>query len=143
MNRKTVSQIGSKAATARVEGASPHELILILFDYGIEKLAAAQHACREQNFTEKARHLCAASNIINGLKALTDEENGGDIAGNLQMLYSFSVRELRYADQNNDPRTIQEVTDLMTLLRSAWLEIPAEYHYYSAAGQRQAVAARH
>ena len=62
-------------------------------------------------------------NIIEGLQASLDHEQGGEIAGNLDALYEYMQRRMFRASADNDPQALIEVGDLIQTLREAWLAI--------------------
>jgi flagellar protein FliS len=59
-----------------------------------------------------------------GLQGALDFEKGGDIARNLNDLYSYVTRRLFHVNANNDLEALQEVHNLMSEIRNAWLQVP-------------------
>lgn len=140
MHRSAIGQYRQEAQVGSVQDASPHRLILILFDNAIEKTVTARSALERGDIAAKARCLCSAIRVVEGLWAATDPQAGGDLANNLRALYGYCLTELLSANLRNDLAKLNEVVDVLRLLRSAWAEIPAAHHSYAppvaAAGTR-------
>lgn len=77
---------------ARVEGASPHGLVLIMFEdllKGVDTLRAAERA------GDALRHApvqARALSILHGLETALDYDKGGDIAASLGRIYREARR---------------------------------------------------
>lgn len=140
MHRSAIGQYRQEARVGSVQDASPHKLILILFDSAIEKMVTARGALERGDIAEKARCLSTAIRVVEGLWAVTDPQAGGDLASNLRALYGYCLAELLGANLRNDLTKLSEVVDVLRLLRSAWAEIPPAYHFHApsvvAAGPR-------
>jgi flagellar protein FliS len=59
-----------------------------------------------------------------GLQQSLDFDNGGDLAKNLDELYTYATRRLIFANAYNDLSVLKELHGLMSELRSAWQEVP-------------------
>ena len=107
-----------------VLAADPHQLITLLFDGAIQALnEAAQHMAMN-NTAEKGRLITRAISIIeNGLRGSLNKKAGGEIAQNLEKLYTFFAKELVIANCNDDAQKLAEIKKLLTDIRSAWLQI--------------------
>ena len=107
-----------------VLAASPHRLIVMLFE-GAEtalRVALAQMAARD--IPGKGRSISKAINIIdNGLRASLDTKSGGEIASNLEALYEYMNTRLLQANLNNSADMVQEVLKLLGELKGAWESI--------------------
>ena len=78
-------QVGAHSG---VENASPHALIQMLFEGLFQSLNAARGAMERGEIEEKGRHLGKAVRILQeGLAAGLDLDKGGELAGNLKLLY--------------------------------------------------------
>ena len=58
-----------------------------------------------------------------GLKAGLNLQQGGDLAANLQQLYNYCVVRLTQANLRNDPKPLEEVTQLIEPLAQSWQQI--------------------
>jgi flagellar protein FliS len=107
-----------------VAAASPHKLVVMLYDGVIVSLLSAINNIKALNVAAKGAALSKAITIIdNGLRASLDQKAGGEIAANLDALYDYMSRRLLHANIKNDIGAIEEVHRLMADLRSAWVEI--------------------
>ncbi|HJV75568.1 MAG TPA: flagellar export chaperone FliS, partial [Noviherbaspirillum sp.] len=104
-----------------VVAASPHKLIVMLFDGALAALATALQHMNTGNISGKGQALSKAIAIIDsGLRASLDHKTGGEIAANLDALYEYMSTRLMMANLNNQPELIEEVQRLLHDLRSAW-----------------------
>lgn len=109
-----------------VVAASPHKLIVMLFDGALAALSAALLHMRGGNIPEKGKAVSKAILIIDsGLRASLDKKAGGDIAEGLDALYEYMSERLLIANLKNEPAILEEVQRLLTDLRDAWNAIGA------------------
>ncbi len=118
---QSYQQIGVESA---VMNASPHQLIVLLFDGAHSALVRARLFLEAGQMPEKGEALSKAINIIdNGLKAGLNMEVDSDLPGNLAALYDYMVRRLLQANLRNDVEAIVEVEGLLTNIADAWKQI--------------------
>ncbi|MDB5770114.1 MAG: fliS [Burkholderia sp.] len=104
-----------------VAAASPHKLIIMLFDGALVALATALHQMKEKNIAGKGQSLSKAITIIDsGLRASLDHNVGGEIAQNLDALYQYMSNRLMMANLENNAEMIEEVQRLLQELKGAW-----------------------
>ena len=104
-----------------VVAASPHKLIVMLFDGALVALNTALNGIRSGNIAEKGKSISKAIMIIDsGLRAALDKKAGGEIAEGLDSLYEYMSGRLLTANINNDPAIVEEVQRLLIELRDAW-----------------------
>jgi flagellar secretion chaperone FliS len=115
------SQVGVET---RVSGASPHQLVAMLFDGYLECLAKAKGAMRAGNREAKAQALGRAVRIIEeGLRAGLDLRAGGTLARDLDELYTYLTMRLTLANVRGDESLLDECQRLVSPLREAWMSI--------------------
>ena len=107
--------------------ASPHQIVQMLFDGALDRIAQARGYMQRGQIAEKGRHLGRAVAILNGLRHDLDMERGGEISANLDALYDYMTRRLLEANVKNDPQVLDEVSGLLREIRDAWAQIPMEY----------------
>jgi flagellar protein FliS len=135
--QKGANAYASVGLETGVAAASPHKLVVMLFDGALTSLAIALAEMHAKNIAAKGRAISRAIRIIeDGLRASLDKSAGGDIAGSLDALYDFIARRLVQANLENRPDYIEEAQRLLGELRGAWLAIDPE----AAARQAQAAA---
>jgi flagellar protein FliS len=107
-----------------VGAASPHQLVLMLFDGFDEALAQALGALRAGTIETKCRAIGRAARIVDeGLKANLDLQGGGNLAADLRDLYAYVSLRLVQANLNNDATALDECRRLMRPLHDAWASI--------------------
>ena len=60
-----------------------------------------------------------------GLQGSLDFEKGGDLATNLNELYSYVTRRLFHVNAHNDVVALDEIYGLMREIRDAWEGVPS------------------
>ena len=116
-------QVGTRA---KADVADPHQLIVMLFDGALERIAVAKGAVARKNVEERGQKISSTIAIIDGLIASLDKENGGEVADNLEALYYYMQRRLLIANVENSLEPLDEVASLLKDVRSAWVNIPME-----------------
>lgn len=107
-----------------IASASPHKLIVMLYDGALAALLGAKANIAAGNIAAKGSAISKAISIIdNGLRASLDKDAGGEIAANLDALYDYMSRRLLHANLKNDVGVIEEVHGLLADLRGAWVQI--------------------
>lgn len=104
-----------------IGAASPHQLIVMLYDGALVSILSAQTHMKDGNIAAKGAAISKAITIIdNGLRAALDHKAGGEIAANLDALYDYMGRRLLQANLENDAGILEEVRKLMADLRETW-----------------------
>lgn len=104
-----------------VAAASPHRLVLMLYDGVLDSIASATHHLAAGRIADKGRAISKAIAIVeSGLRPALDRTRGGDIAEQLDALYAYSTRRLLEAGAGNDPGRLAEVHALLSDIRDAW-----------------------
>ena len=114
----------STAVHSGVDAADPHRLVVMLMDGALERIAAASGLMKHGGGIEKAQLLNRAVAIIDELRNSLNLKAGGAIAANLDALYEYMCQRLMQANAQNKPEWLDEVSRLLTEIRSAWLQIP-------------------
>ena len=114
-------QVGVHTA---VGDASAHQLIQMLLNGALEKIATAKGLMLRKN-PEKGSCIGRVISILDGLRESLNFEVGGEIAENLDQLYEYCQRRLLQASAQNDPKHLDEVTALLREIKIAWESIPS------------------
>ena len=110
-----------------VEGASAHQLVLMLFDGFQDSVAQARGAIASGQIEAKGRAIGRAVRIVEeGLKAGLNLEAGGALAADLNALYAYIAVRLTVANLSNDVAVLEECSRLLAPVRSAWVAIGAQ-----------------
>ncbi|XAH23039.1 flagellar export chaperone FliS [Xylophilus sp. GW821-FHT01B05] len=106
---------------ASVEGASPHQLVSLLFEGLLQSLRMARTHLQRGDVAGKGEHITKAVRLIEeGLRMGLDDTDGGEIASNLRTLYDYSVRRLTIANLRNDDAPLAEVQSLIETVAEGW-----------------------
>ncbi|MGE5723138.1 MAG: flagellar export chaperone FliS [Sphingomonadales bacterium] len=106
--------------SSRIEGASPHGLVAILFDELLKSLEAMVAACKRKDFGQRGARQAKALAILHGLEISLDVERGGDIAVSLASIYREARRMIIAAARDNDPELLAQTHDMVSDIASAW-----------------------
>lgn len=125
MYNQTGSQAYAKIGLeSGVMSASPHQLIMMLFDGAKSTLTRARLHMEAGQTVLKGQNISRAINIIdNGLKAGLDKEKGGELAQNLSDLYDYMVQRLLHVNLHNDADELRHVAGLLDNIADAWRQI--------------------
>ncbi|MBL0421447.1 flagellar export chaperone FliS [Ramlibacter sp. AW1] len=122
--RLSIDQYRQVGIATDVAQASPHQLIVLLFDGAIAALQQARHAIAHQDADTRRRATSKAMRIIDeGLKAAVSSRGDAALAANLNALYDHMVGRLFQANARGIEAPLAEVGQLLEQLRSAWVAI--------------------
>lgn len=113
---------------SRLAGATPHQLISMLFDGAHNAILRARIYFDNGNIAKRGEMISKAINIIDsGLRAVLDHENGLEIAAELEQLYDYMSRTLLKANMTNDPELLTHVDELLMNLSGVWKQIDPQH----------------
>ncbi len=107
---------------AQVSEASPHRLVQMLMEGGLDRMAQAKGALSRGDIAQKGLMLGKAIEIISGLRDGPEPEKAEDPASvqQLDALYDYMSNRLVEANQVNDADMIDEVARLLITVKSGW-----------------------
>ncbi len=106
-----------------VQSRSPLELVVMLYDGALQSLAQAADAMERQDMARKGDALSRALAIVAELQSTLNLQEGGEVAAELDRLYSHVTERLIEANVQRQATPIREVVRLLTPLRDAWAQI--------------------
>jgi len=113
--------------------ASPHGLVLMLYEGALLAIAAARTHMQLNQQVEKSKAISKAVAIVSdGLMASLDLKAGGEIAESLMALYQYMIERLTEANARNQPQPLEEVGRLLAELNDAWQSIGKTSHAQKA-----------
>jgi flagellar protein FliS len=124
-----LSQYGKIKDDTQTMYASPHQLMLMLFDGALEAMSLTIAAIQNKNFELRSKQNTRSIAIINGMRECLDMEAGGELADNLYSLYQYMAQELFRASFKNDAETIRNIQTMLKDIRGSWEKIPIDMHY--------------
>lgn len=123
--------VGNYSSTAY---ADPHQLINLLMQGALDKIAVARGAIQNKDAATKGECIGKAIAIIDGLRSSLDKDKGQDIANNLDDLYDYMQRRLLEGSLKSDSAMLDEVCSLINEIKSAWDAIPMDVRQSYAGG---------
>ncbi|MCC7485318.1 MAG: flagellar export chaperone FliS [Burkholderiales bacterium] len=123
---KPIDAYRNAGLDASIAGASPHHLILMLFQGARVALTHGRLAMSQGNVAARAHALSKVAAIIDdGLKASLDKTKGGPLAAQLDALYDYMVLTIARANVENSIAKLDEVDQLLAGLEESWRQIGA------------------
>lgn len=110
-----------------LESATPHRLIDMLYDGLLERISQAKGAIQHNNVELKGHKINSAINIVGGLRENLnhDEAESAEISANLDSLYVYITEILSKAHRTNDVALLDEASEHVQKIASAWKQIGA------------------
>ncbi|MBE9608826.1 flagellar export chaperone FliS [Chitinilyticum litopenaei] len=134
INKKAMAAYGAQSLDADVAAASPHRLIILLYDGAIQSVTLARMFMENGSIAEKGAAISKAIAIIeDGLRLSLDRETGGELADNLDALYEYMSHVLLEANLHNRLDSLDQILILLKDLREAWESIPFDARHQSSA----------
>lgn len=129
-NKDPLAQYRQLSIESKVQEASPHGLIELLFCGAITRLKQAHLAMESADYAEGRRLLGRIQEILATLRSSLDFSAEADISPsqpplprNLDALYDYCQRRLLRANINKDPLGLLEVQYLLESVHEAWQAI--------------------
>ena len=127
MNATGLSAYTQTNIESIVHEATPHKLISMLLKGATDALAQAIGAIGRNDFEGKSKKISKAIEIILNLQTYLDREKGGEVADNLNELYTYMVKALIDANRTNDLEKLREVSGLLDTVAEGWTSVPEEF----------------
>lgn len=107
----------------RLEGASPHKLIAILFEELLRAVDATKLAMERGDMARQADRQAHALSILQALDASLDKVRGGEVAANLSKIYKEGSRLIATGTREKRADLILRARDMLGEIASAWENI--------------------
>ncbi|MDQ8757152.1 flagellar export chaperone FliS [Sphingosinicella sp. LHD-64] len=114
------AQYKSVDLVSRIEGASPHQLVQVMYEELLKALDAMAVAVRRNDFSQRGERQSRALAILTGLETSLDFEKGGEIATGLVAIYREARRLVLAAGRENDADRIKQARDMLYEIATAW-----------------------
>jgi len=108
---------------ASVNTLDQNKLIIMLYDGAIKNATFAVEYMKSGDIEKVHNCLVKTKNIITELMATLNMDHGGEIAKNLQSLYSYMFSQLIEANMEKKSEPVVVVIDLLKELKAAWVQI--------------------
>ncbi len=107
----------------RVLGASPIELVNMLYQGAIGAVQDARHHLANGKIAERSRAISKACAILTELSRSLDHKAGGELASRLAALYGYMRRKLLEANFRQIDAPLGEILSLLATLSEGWAGI--------------------
>lgn len=111
---------------SNIETAGKLDLIIMCYERAIQLLAQVKDHILENEPAKKVLKLKKVLNIIAELQSCLNMEKGGQIARNLDSLYSYMTKRLLVGDIRKDSAVYDEAIRILSELKEAWQTIKSE-----------------
>ena len=123
MNAKNAMSAYTQTKThSGIESASPAQLITMLLDGALERIAQAHGHMERGEVGKQGELIGKVIDIVASLDSYLDHDTGADVSATLESLYDYMVRQLYQANLRSDVSVLQEVASLLTEVRAGWVE---------------------
>lgn len=104
----------------RVDGASPHKLIAILFEELLRCIEATRLAMDRGDLGRQADRQARALSILQALDTSLDHEKGGEVAASLSAVYREGRRLIALGAREKTAEPIAQAHAMLAEIASAW-----------------------
>ena len=109
--------------SSRIEGATPHQLVRILFEELLRAMDAATLALTNGENDRAIERQTRALTILHALETSLDFEKGGEIAISLATIYREARRRMIQAIAEKNPAPMEAARQFLDDIASAWGQI--------------------
>jgi flagellar secretion chaperone FliS len=106
-----------------INTASPAKLVVMLYEGAIRFLRQAENDIRIKDIAKKSQSVDRAVAIIQHLQGTLDLDKGGQVAFDLDRLYTYITSRIFEGSAKLDLKAFEEAIQLLTTLLSGWEEI--------------------
>lgn len=122
----TALQKAMNAYGQAVDTIPPAKQIVMLYDGILRHIANAQKAIADRRVNERFIAVQKATLILEALQGCLDHEKGGEIAPQLDRLYTHYIFRLQAINIENDPAICDELAGQIGELRASWATLATQ-----------------
>ncbi len=112
-----------KYLRAKVETATPTQLVVMLYDGAVRFCSLALEAMELHQFEDQNTNIKRAEDIVCELMGSLNQEAGGEVAANLLRIYTYLYEQLVQSNLNDDVEALKRVLAHLDALRESWVEL--------------------
>src|SRR3954470_9254661 len=106
--------------SSRLEGATPHQLVQVMYEELLKALDAMAFATARGDYVQRGERQSKALAILVELETSLDFEKGGKIAVDLLTIYREARRLLIAGGRDGDARLVVQAREMMQEISEAW-----------------------
>lgn len=115
------------SAAGGVESADPHQLVGLLLDGALDRIAQARGHIQHGNVAAKGDCISRAVAIVGELRDSLDHKVDPTLSQRLESLYEYIIRRLLFAQLNDNQAALDEASRLLVPVREGWQGIRSTY----------------
>ena len=116
----------SSYRNTQVQSRTPLELVVMLYDGALKFMGTARDAIERRDIPARRDALSRTLAIISELQSTLNLQEGGQVAAELDRLYSYSNVRLLEAAMKNEVAAIDDVKRVFEILRDGWNTIATQ-----------------
>ncbi|HYJ52954.1 MAG TPA: flagellar protein FliS [Allosphingosinicella sp.] len=105
---------------SRIEGATPHQLVQIMYEELLKSLDAMAFAASRGDYVKRGQHQSKTLAILTALETSLDFEKGGEIASGLVTVYREGRRLVVAGGREGDAQPLLKAREMLGEIASAW-----------------------
>lgn len=105
---------------SRIEGATPHQLVQIMYEELLKALDAMAFATARGDYVQRGQQQSKALGVLTGLETSLDFDKGGQIAVDLVAIYREARRLVVAGGRENDARMVTQAREMIQEIAAAW-----------------------
>lgn len=110
-----------------VESADPHQLVGMLLDGAMDRIAQARGHIQHGQVAAKGSCIAKAVAIVGELRDSLDHKVEPALSQRLESLYEYIIRRLLFAQLHDDVGALDEAARLLAPVREGWQGIRGTY----------------
>jgi len=118
--RAGTAQYQSVDISSRIEGATPHRLVQIMYEELLKALDAMAFATERGDYVKRGERQSKVLAILTGLETSLDFDKGGQIAVDLVAIYREARRLVIAGGREGDPEPVKQARAMIQEIASAW-----------------------
>jgi flagellar protein FliS len=107
-----------------IMGASPHQIIVMMFDGALQSIAIAKGAIERKDLELKSKSITKFIDIMSALRNSLDFDAEPVVSKRFDDLYAYCIDRIHDVSLKLEVAGIDEVTELLKPLRNAWADMP-------------------
>jgi len=117
---KTIVDVRQIYQDTAVRGATPIELVIVLYDAAIEDMRRAMTAMQASDVEARTHQVSHALMVLQQLQGTLDFERGGSAARQFEQFYNLVRAKLLEAQMRGSPDLMQQQIRYMSEVRDCW-----------------------
>ena len=119
----TANRMLSTYRQTEVQSRTPLELVVMLYDGGLAFIHLARAAVERHDIPARREASTRALAGISQLQSTLNMEAGGDVARQLDELYTWITGRILKATMDNDTAPLEEAARVLAMLRESWVAV--------------------